>query len=63
MPEQPDDYAPFPTAELTAMAETYEQVSHSSAAQVLRDAVKSYEALRERCLLAELRLKVFRVAP
>ena len=75
-----DDYAPFPEAELTAMADFFEAFGNSfhesydqkrgqrnaealeraaeerwKMAAVLRNAVKSHNAVRERMLIGELR--------
>lgn len=63
-----DTYAPFPETELQDLASFHDSVAkhhpersylqhvHEQRAKVCRDAVKSHEALRERCLLSELNL-------
>lgn len=64
-----DDYAPFPEPELAALADHFENIGHAWAptssvgaklrkecfdrAKVCRNAIKSFTALRERCLIAE----------
>jgi hypothetical protein len=61
-----DDYAPFPTIELEELAAEYERLSDgmrigrrwkdslTRKAEMLRNAVKCHEALRERCLISEM---------
>jgi hypothetical protein len=63
-----DQYAPFPERELIQLAEYHESVAkgfpergylhslHLERAGVCRSAIKSQEALRERCLIAEMEL-------
>ena len=62
------DYSPWPEAELKALARWHEQAAdawkpdsnmrrdHERRAQTCREALKSQDALRERCLIAEMRL-------
>jgi hypothetical protein len=69
-----DDYAPFPEKELLDLATFHESVAkghaersylrsvHEARAVVCRNALKCHEALRERCLVAEMERDQARVA-
>ena len=58
-----DDYAPFPEPELMEMADVFEQNARhffecERWALTIRQALKAHTAVRERALVAELRLSL-----
>ncbi len=67
------DYSPFPEQQLLALAAFHDDVAskmqstflagvHTDRANACRNAIKSQEALRERCLIAEMELGQLRGA-